>query len=74
MMFRLRQILQKKRQIAQVFQFPVVYDTMTVFDNLAFPLRNRGLDEETINQRVIEIADNDWTGSNVTTTCFWINC
>ena len=47
----------EKRQIAQVFQFPVVYDTMTVFDNLAFPLRNRGLDEETINQRVIEIAD-----------------
>ena len=30
------------RQIAQVFQFPVVYDTMTVFDNLAFPLKNRG--------------------------------
>ena len=27
------------RNIAQVFQFPVVYDTMTVFDNLAFPLR-----------------------------------
>ena len=34
-----------KRQIAQVFQFPVVYDTMTVYDNLAFPLRNRGMDE-----------------------------
>ena len=31
----------KQRNIAQVFQFPVVYDTMTVFDNLAFPLRNR---------------------------------
>ena len=30
------------RNIAQVFQFPVVYDTMTVFDNLAFPLRNGG--------------------------------
>ena len=25
-----------------MFQFPVVYDTMTVRDNLAFPLRNRG--------------------------------
>ena len=34
------------RNIAQVFQFPVVYDTMTVFQNLAFPLRNRGLDEK----------------------------
>jgi ABC-type sugar transport system ATPase subunit len=32
-----------QRQIAQVFQFPVVYDTMTVYDNLAFPLRNRGV-------------------------------
>ncbi len=25
-----------------MFQFPVVYDTMTVGENLAFPLRNRG--------------------------------
>ena len=33
-----------ERNIAQVFQFPVVYDTMTVQDNLAFPLRNRGMD------------------------------
>ena len=32
-----------ERNIAQVFQFPVVYDTMTVHDNLAFPLRNRGM-------------------------------
>lgn len=32
----------QQRNIAQVFQFPVVYDTMTVADNLAFPLRNRG--------------------------------
>jgi glycerol transport system ATP-binding protein len=31
-----------ERNIAQVFQFPVVYDTMTVRQNLAFPLRNRG--------------------------------
>ena len=34
-----------QRNIAQVFQFPVVYDTMTVYDNLAFPLRNRGVAE-----------------------------
>jgi glycerol transport system ATP-binding protein len=46
----------EKRQIAQVFQFPVVYDTMTVFDNLAFPLRNRGIDEQTVKSRVAEIA------------------
>ncbi len=46
-----------ERHIAQVFQFPVVYDTMTVFDNLAFPLRNRGMDEALVKQRVDQIAE-----------------
>lgn len=46
-----------KRNIAQVFQFPVIYDTMTVFDNLAFPLRNRGVDEGTVQARVMDIAE-----------------
>jgi glycerol transport system ATP-binding protein len=45
-----------ERHIAQVFQFPVVYDTMSVFDNLAFPLRNRGMPEPRIRERVTEIA------------------
>jgi glycerol transport system ATP-binding protein len=45
-----------ERNIAQVFQFPVVYDTMSVFDNLAFPLRNRGIAEAQVRQRVHEIA------------------
>src|SRR6185503_8248053 len=45
-----------ERNIAQVFQFPVVYDTMTVHDNLAFPLRNRGLAQADIERRVHEIA------------------
>ena len=44
------------RNIAQVFQFPVVYDTMTVYDNLAFPLRNRGLPPAEVDARVREIA------------------
>lgn len=44
------------RNIAQVFQFPVVYDTMTVRDNLAFPLRNRGMDAKYIAARVQAIA------------------
>ncbi len=44
------------RNIAQVFQFPVVYDTMTVRDNLAFPLRNRGMDAAYIQARVSQIA------------------
>ena len=46
-----------ERNIAQVFQFPVVYDTMTVRDNLAFPLRNRGADPSYIAQRVQEIGN-----------------
>jgi glycerol transport system ATP-binding protein len=45
------------RNIAQVFQFPVIYDTMTVFDNLAFPLRNRGWKESEIRKRVAQVAD-----------------
>ena len=44
------------RNIAQVFQFPVVYDTMTVRDNLAFPLRNRGMDAAYIAKRIDQIA------------------
>ncbi len=47
----------EERHIAQVFQFPVVYDTMSVYDNLAFPLRNRGHDEATIKERVLNIAE-----------------
>jgi glycerol transport system ATP-binding protein len=46
----------EERNIAQVFQFPVIYDTMTVYDNLAFPLRNRGIPEPEIDPRVKEIA------------------
>ncbi len=46
-----------QRNIAQVFQFPVVYDTMTVYNNLAFPLRNRGVDEVRVDARVREIAE-----------------
>ena len=47
----------EQRNIAQVFQFPVLYDTMTVFDNLAFPLKNRGFKMADITPRVNEVAD-----------------
>lgn len=47
----------EKRNIAQVFQFPVIYDTMSVFDNLAFPLRNRQVDEPEIRRRVHQVAE-----------------
>ncbi|SIS82680.1 ABC transporter ATP-binding protein [Phaeovulum vinaykumarii] len=45
-----------ERNIAQVFQFPVVYDTMTVHDNLAFPLKNRGRSAAQIAARVQKVA------------------
>ena len=52
----------QQRNIAQVFQFPVIYDTMTVAENLAFPLLNRrksqrSLTADKIKQRVGKIAE-----------------
>ncbi len=47
----------QQRNIAQVFQFPVIYDTMTVGENLAFPLKNRGVAPDRIRQRVGRIAE-----------------
>ncbi|HET7413575.1 MAG TPA: ABC transporter ATP-binding protein [Pararhizobium sp.] len=47
----------QERNIAQVFQFPVVYDTMTVYDNLAFPLRNRAVPEAEVDRKVREILE-----------------
>ena len=46
----------EQRNIAQVFQFPVIYDTMTVYNNLAFPLRNRRVGEADVDKKVREIA------------------
>ncbi|UDL93406.1 ABC transporter ATP-binding protein [Lichenihabitans sp. PAMC28606] len=46
----------EQRNIAQVFQFPVIYDTMTVAENLAFPLKNRKVPKAKIDARVQEIA------------------
>ena len=51
------QLRTEDRNIAQVFQFPVIYDTMTVFDNLAFPLRNRHVPEAEVKRKVEEILD-----------------
>jgi glycerol transport system ATP-binding protein len=47
----------EERNIAQVFQFPVLYDTMSVEQNLAFPLRNRKVKPESIRRRVGEVAE-----------------
>jgi glycerol transport system ATP-binding protein len=47
----------QQRNIAQVFQFPVIYDTMTVAENLAFPLKNRGMGADRIKARVGKVAE-----------------
>ena len=47
----------EQRNIAQVFQFPVIYDTMTVRQNLEFPLRNRNVPNDEIAKRVNEMID-----------------
>lgn len=45
----------RQRNVAMVFQFPVAYD-MSVYDNIAFPLRNFRYDEREIKKRVLEVA------------------
>ena len=45
------------RNIAQLFQFPVVYDSMDVYGNLAFPLRNRKVGKKEVDERVREVAE-----------------
>ncbi|MEV4897261.1 ABC transporter ATP-binding protein [Nonomuraea sp. NPDC055795] len=44
------------RNIAQVFQFPVLYEEMSVYDNLAFPLRNRKYPKAEVDERVRKVA------------------
>jgi glycerol transport system ATP-binding protein len=46
-----------QRNIAQVFQVPVIYRSMTVAQNLAFPLICRGLPGPRIRARVNAIAE-----------------
>jgi multiple sugar transport system ATP-binding protein len=46
-----------ERDIAMVFQFYAIYPGMTVFDNMAFPLKQRGWSKNDINRRVREIAE-----------------
>jgi len=47
----------ERRNIAQIFQFPVLYDTMTVRENLSFPLRTRRAPASEVRRRVEQIAE-----------------
>lgn len=46
-----------KRNIAQVFQFPVIYTLMTVEENLSFPLVCRKVPKKECSLRVQEVAE-----------------
>ncbi len=46
-----------KRNIAQVFQFPVIYTLMTVEENLMFPLSCRRVPKSECTRRVMEVAE-----------------
>lgn len=47
----------QKRNIAMVYQQFINYPAMTVYDNIASPLKIRGLDKATIDRRVMEAAE-----------------
>ncbi len=47
----------RARRVSQVFQFPVLYEAMTVADNLAFPLRTRRMAPAEIGRRVAAVAE-----------------
>ncbi|NSW76449.1 MAG: ABC transporter ATP-binding protein [Candidatus Atribacteria bacterium] len=47
----------EKRDVAMVFQFPVIYPGMSVYENIAFPLVARKMAKEEIKKRVEEVAE-----------------
>jgi len=47
----------KHRNVAMVFQFPVLYPRMSVYENIAFPLVARKLTGHEIKQRVEEVGE-----------------
>jgi multiple sugar transport system ATP-binding protein len=53
---RVNHLTPAERDIAFVFQFYALYPHMTVYDNLAFPLRAVRSSREVIDQRIREVA------------------
>ena len=46
----------KDRNIAMIFQNYALYPHMTVYENIAFPLKNKNVDPKTINAKILDIA------------------
>jgi multiple sugar transport system ATP-binding protein len=52
-----------QRDISMIFQNLALYPDKTVFDNIAFPLRQRKMDKETVKLKVVDVAKQlkiDW--------------
>jgi multiple sugar transport system ATP-binding protein len=47
-----------RRNLSMVFQFPVVYDTMTIYENLAIPLRTLKMEESRIREILHDVSSN----------------
>ena len=45
-----------QRDISMIFQNLALYPDKTVFDNIAFPLRQRKMDKEAIKSKVVDVA------------------
>jgi phospholipid/cholesterol/gamma-HCH transport system ATP-binding protein len=53
-----RQLLQVRQKFGMLFQSAALFDSMNVYENIAFPLRRSGVEDETeINDRVEEVLN-----------------
>lgn len=60
---RVNTVHPSRRDISMIFQNLALYPDKNIFDNIAFPLRQRKVDEETIKIKVLEAAKQlkiDW--------------
>jgi phospholipid/cholesterol/gamma-HCH transport system ATP-binding protein len=55
--FREQQFAEIRRRVTMVFQSGALFDSLTVAENIAFPLDGRGLDQEAIDARVKELLE-----------------
>lgn len=54
---RVNDMLPKDRDLAMVFQNYALYPNLTVYDNIAYPLKLRKIDKKTIDETVRKAAD-----------------
>jgi phospholipid/cholesterol/gamma-HCH transport system ATP-binding protein len=52
-----RQLLPIRRKVGMVFQNGALFDSLSVFDNVAYPLRERGVHAGKLRERVSEVLE-----------------